>query len=99
MQVPHLGVLLKGTDLYVPFLIYLTILLIEHLVSSGKLPNQDLSKVVAMAAAQCHSGGFIALLSFVCFSPPTRTIVQSLFGEDVPSSRQYNSILCCFVLL
>lgn len=99
MQVPHSGVLLKGTNLYVPFLIYLTILHIEHLISSGKLPNQDLSKVVAMAAPRCHSGGFIVLPSFVCFSPPARTIIQSLFSEDVLFSRQYNSILCCFVLL
>lgn len=67
VQISHLGVVLKGTDLYVPFLIYLTILHIEHLISSQKLLNQDLSKVVAMAAAQCQSGAFIALTSSVCF--------------------------------
>lgn len=99
VPVPYSGVLLKGTDLYVPFLIYLTILCIEHLISSGQLPNQDLSEVVAMAAARCRSGGFMVLPSFVCFSPPARTIVQSQLSEDVPFSRQYNSILCSFVLL
>lgn len=68
------------------------------MISSGKLPNQDLSKVVAMAAVQCHSGGFIALPSFVCFSPPARTVLQSLFRKEVPFSRQFDSILCCLYL-
>lgn len=35
-----LGVLLRGTDLHISFLIYLTILHTKRLVSSGKLPNQ-----------------------------------------------------------
>jgi len=99
VQALNLGVLLKGTDLYVSFMIYLTILHIEHSISSGKLPNQDLAKVVAMAAARCYSGGFVALPPFVCFSPPATTIVQSLFREDVLFRRRYNSILYCFALL
>lgn len=35
-----LGVLLRGTDLHISFLIYLTILHTKRLVSSGKLPIQ-----------------------------------------------------------
>lgn len=66
---------MEGTDLNVSFLIYLTVLHIEHLISSGKLSNWDLCKMVAMAAARCHSGGFIGLPSFVCFNPPARTVL------------------------